>query len=217
MRAIPGRRFDWVEREWIVPRHEATAVYVADVLGRWPDLVASEAVREWLAACPLHWLGRATTRKRDGHGQFVVRTVAGELPEAIREMAVDELDERTIVLPFTADAAEALLDDDGARLDGRAAGCATRLQVGLEPPGAALVVEHTVAEARFGLDVLWDSDTAAAFNDLPGADTRSRTVPIDPWVLEPLEAFLRTHGGTVAPSAKPFVARAREEPGPPIQ
>src|SRR3954453_6966466 len=48
MRAIPGRRFDWEAREWRVPRHEATAVYVADVLARWPDLVADEAVREWL-------------------------------------------------------------------------------------------------------------------------------------------------------------------------
>ena len=211
MRAIPGRRFDWVEREWIVPRHEATAVYVADVLARWPSLVASDEVREWLAASPLHWLGRATTRKRDGHGEFVVRTIAGELPAPIAALAVDELDERTIVLPFTAEVAEALLDDDGARMDGRATGCATRLQVGLEPPGAALVVEHTVAEARFGLDVLWDGDAVGAFNALPGADSRSVTVPIDPWILEPLEAFVREHGLTVAPSAEPSLARIRAE------
>jgi len=45
MRAIPGRRFDWDAREWRVPQHETTAVYVADVLARWPDLVADEAVQ----------------------------------------------------------------------------------------------------------------------------------------------------------------------------
>src|SRR3954470_23120818 len=211
MRAIPGRRFDWVAREWSAPQHEATAVYVADVLARWPSLVAGEAVLDWLGSSPLRWLGRATTRKHDGHGEFVVRTVAGEMPEAIASLATERPSDREAVVPFSAEAADALLDERGARLDGRATGCATRLQVGLDPPGAALVVEPTVAEARFGLDVLWDADTAAAFNELPGADTRSRTVPIDPWVLEPLEAFLRAHGVTVAPSAKPFLAQVREE------
>src|SRR4051812_38960320 len=206
MRAIPGRRFDWVEREWVVPRHEATAVYVADVLARWPALVASEEVQAWLGESPLRWLGRATTRKHDGAGQFVVRTVAGEMPDEIRELATDGA-ERDVILPFSAEAADALLEEDGARLDGRATGCATRLQVGLEPPGAALVVEHTVAEARFGLDVLWDPDAAAAFEHLPSADARSRTLPIDPWVLAPPEDFLPRHAVTVAPSARPFLAQ----------
>src|SRR3712207_6602116 len=81
MRAIPGRRFVWVEREWTVPRHEATAVYVADVLARWPELAASDEVRDWLGSSPLRWLGRATTRKHEGAGQIVVRTVAGRFPE----------------------------------------------------------------------------------------------------------------------------------------
>src|SRR4051794_23475784 len=140
MRAIPGRRFDWVEREWSVPQHETTAVYVADVLARWPDLVADEPVRAWLDACDLSWLGRVTTRKRAGAGEFVVRPAAGTLPDALAAAAVDR-DERSVVLPFTAEAAEALLAERGARLDGRAAGCASRLRVGLDPPGAALMVE----------------------------------------------------------------------------
>jgi len=202
MRAIPGRRFDWDAREWRVPRHETTAVYVADVLARWPDLVADEAVLAWLEACDLRWLGRVSTRKRDGAGQFVVRTTAGELPSSLAALAV-ESDVRGVVLPLTPEAAEALLDERGARLDGRAAGCASRLQLGLEPPGAALVVEYTVAEPRFGLDVLWDVDAALAFVKLPGAETRSRTVPIDPWALEALEAFLREHRVAVAATAEP--------------
>src|SRR3954447_9726350 len=183
MRAIPGRRFDWVEREWTVPQHEATAVYVADVLARWPDFLVDDAVRAWLDECDLHWLGRATTRKRAGAGEFVVRTAAGSLPDALAALAT-ERDERSAVLPFTTGAAEALLAERGARLDGRASGCASRLAAGLEPPGTVLVAEHTVAEPRFGLDVLWDTDAAVAFVRLPGADARSRTVPIDPWALE---------------------------------
>jgi len=210
MRAIPGRRFDWDAREWSVPRHDATAAYVADVLARWPALTVDEEVHAWLEACELRWLGRATTRKREGGGQFVVRTVAGELPSAIAACA-SELGDREAVLPFSAAAAEALLDERGARLDGRAAGCATRLQVGIEPPGAVLFVEHTVAEPRFGLDVLWDPDAARAFVALPGAEARSRSVPIDPWLLEPLEAFLRAHAVAVASSAEPFLAAVRAE------
>src|SRR3954469_91403 len=210
MRAIPGRRFDWDAREWSVPQHDATAVYVADVLARWPDLVADEPVRAWLDECDLRWLGRVTTRKHAGAGQFVVRTAAGSLPDALRELAV-EGDERSIVLPFSEEAAEVLAAERGARLDGRAAGCAARLQVGLAPPGAALVVEHTVNEPRFGLDVLWDTDAAIAFVALPGADVRSRTVPIDPWLLEPLEGFLREHAVAVAATAQPFLAQVRGE------
>src|SRR4051794_20738910 len=210
MRAIPGRRFDWVEREWSVPQHETTAVYVADVLARWPELVADEAVHAWLGEAPLRWLGRVTTRKREGAGQFVARTVAGDLPPTLAELS-SELGAREAVLPFSAAAAEALLDERGARLDGRAAGCASRLQVGLEPPGAALVVEHTVNEPRFGLDVLWDEDTAGAFVALPGSDARSVTVPIDPWLLEPLEAFLLSHDVAVAPSAEAYLAEVRAE------
>src|SRR3954462_5154114 len=210
MRAIPGRRFDWVEREWSVPQHETTAVYVADVLARWPELVADEAVHAWLGEAPLRWLGRVTTRKREGVGQFVARTVAGDLPETIAELST-ELGAREAVLPFSAAAAEALLDERGAGLAGRAAGCASRLQVGLDPPGAALVVEHTVNEPRFGLDVLWDEDAAIAFVALPGADVRSRTVPIDPWVLEPLEGFLPEHAVAVATTAQPFLAQVRSE------
>src|SRR3954468_3476763 len=105
MRAIPGRRFDWVEREWSAPQHEATAVYVADVLARWPALVADEAVLAWLGASPLRWLGRATTRKRDGRGEFVVRTVAGEMPDAIASVAGERPREGGAVIAFSAGAA----------------------------------------------------------------------------------------------------------------
>jgi SNF2 family DNA or RNA helicase len=134
----------------------------------------------------------------------------------LRDVAT-ELGDRGAVLPFTAAAADALLEERGAKMDGRATGCATRLQVGLDPPGAALVVEHTVVDARFGLDVLWDADAVPAFEALPGADSRSRTVPIDPWVLEQLEAFLRAHAVDVAPSARPFLAQVRAEHGEAIE
>ena len=189
MRAIPGRRFDWDDKEWSVPQHDTVAPYVADVLARWPELVAHDDVRAWLHAVPTHWLGRVTTRRAGATGEFLVRTLAGDLPEGLASLA-REVTDREATLPFADDVAELLSDLRGARLDHAAASCALRLRVGLEPPPAELVVEHTVEEERLSLEVLWDPDTGEAFERLPGRRARSRTLPIDPWVVEPLDAFL---------------------------
>jgi SWI/SNF-related matrix-associated actin-dependent regulator of chromatin subfamily A-like protein 1 len=210
MRAIPGRRFDWDEREWSVPRTEGSAPYVADVLHRYPDLTVDDEVRAWLAGIPTRWVGRVGARRHGAGGGFVIHTLAGPLPEVLAGSA-SPLDGGGAALPFTEDVASALLELPGARLDRGAAGCATRLQVGIDPPPASLVVEHSVAEARLGLHVHWDQDAAAAFTALPGADVRSRSLPVDPWVLEPLEAFLRTHRVEVADSAAPVLADLRVE------
>lgn len=211
MRAIPGRRFDWVEREWSVPQHEVTAVYVADVLARWPSLLASDAVAGWLESAPSGWLGRVGVRKVADTGQFVVATLAGALPQAFADHVLEQLSDREFVLPFTQAVGDALLEEPGARLDKPALGCATRLQVDVRPPRAELVIAHSVDEQRLGLEPLWDPDALAAFVALPGAEPRSRTLPIDPWVLEPLEGFLRTHDVAVAANARPTLARLRDE------
>jgi hypothetical protein len=212
MRAIPGRKFDWVAREWIVAQHDQTAVYVGDVLKRWPSLTASDAVARWLTDAPSGWLGNVGTRKVQDAGQFVVRTIAGRLPEILAPHA-EPLDDdgRQFTLPFTQAIADALLEEPGARLDKPALGCATRLQVDVVPPRAELVVAHSVDEARLGLEPLWDADAVAAFVALPGAEARSRTLPVDPWVVEPLEGFLRTHDVAVSAGARPTLARLRTE------
>jgi hypothetical protein len=210
MRAMPGRRFDWDAKEWSVPQHDSTAPYVADVISRWPELVVGDDVRAWLREVSTHWLGRVTTRRAGDTGQFVVRTLAGELPDGLVALA-ERTTDREATLPFTADVAELLSDLAGARLDHAAASCALRLRVGLDAPPAELVVEHTVEEARLALEVLWDHDTGEAFRDLPGVERRSRTLPIDPWALEPLERFLRLHGVAVSATAAPVLARMRAE------
>jgi hypothetical protein len=212
MRGIPGRRFDWVDREWIVPQHDLTAVYVADVLARWPSLVAADGVHRWLASAPSGWLGRVAVRKVADAGEFTVHTLAGTLPDDIAAHATPlGEDGREFVLPFTQEAADALLEEQGARLDKPALGCATRLQVGVRPPRAELVVAHSVDEPRLGLEPLWDPDATAAFVALPGAEPRSRTLPVDPWVIEPLEGYLRTHDIAVSGGARPTIERLRTE------
>jgi len=211
IRAIPGRRFDWDAREWWVPQSDVAAIYVADVLARWPELTAAEDVRSWLESVPSGWLARVGTMKREGRGAFVVRTLAGPLPASLAAHAEPGGDERVCVLPFTMEVAEALLDEPGARLGAGAQGCAARLVSGLEPAGAQLLVEQSVVESRLKLEVLWDPDAAKAFVALPGAEARSQTLPVDPWALEPLEAFLRTHDVTIHPAARPVLERLRAE------
>lgn len=212
MRAIPGRKFDWVEREWSVPQHDVTAVYVADVIARWPDLLVHEDVTAWLEGMPSGWLGTVGVRKHHGAGQFTLRTLAGTLPPLLAEQG-ERLDEegREYALPFTQVVADALLEEAGARLSKPALGCATRLQVDVVPPRAEIVVAHSVDEPRIGLEPLWDPDATAAFLQIPGAEGRSRTLPVDPWVIEPLEAFLRTHDVAVSAGARPTIERLRVE------
>ena len=83
VRAIPGRRFDWESREWWVPQSDTAAIYVADVLARWPELTASADARGWLESAPSGWLARVATLKQAGEGRFMVRTLAGPLPEEL--------------------------------------------------------------------------------------------------------------------------------------
>ena len=147
------------------------------------------------------------TARYDGRGWFVLETVAGQLPEALREGAVEreappggdgEPAGGTVLAPLTAAAAQALREQRSARLDAAAERCVVALELGEDPPPARLVAVHGVDGARLRLEVLWDPDTGHGFAELPGAEGE-RTVPIDPWLYEPLEAFLALHGVEVTP------------------
>src|SRR3954447_9610381 len=209
VRAIPGRRFDWDTKEWWALRSDATAPYVRGILERHPSLSASPEVEEWLGSAAVGWFGRVTAAKYEGAGGFVLDTVAGELP--------DELAARAVVrggrlwLPFSAEVADGLLELSGARMDGRAHRCAQRLQVGLEPAPASLSLIDGTGEARLQLDVNWDPETVPAFRALPAAEGNFPSVPVDPYLLEPLEHYLRTYRVEVAPAAREVLDRLRAE------
>ncbi len=210
VRAIPGRRFDWQAKEWWAPRVDATAAYVQGVLERFPELDVAPEVSEWLSRAVKGWVGRVTTARRAGKGWFVLDGIAGELPEELNAIAEERGDRRW--LPFTHDVAEALLEElAGARLDQRAARCASKLQVGLEPAPATLMLVESYGESRFKLEVNWDPDTVGAFVELPAAEAHGRTVPIDPYLLEPLEHFIRLHSIDVGANAREVLARLRIE------
>ena len=143
MRAMPGRRFDWEAKEWKVPALDEAAPYVRDVLERWPELLVDDGVHAWLGGTSAaRWVARVTTRRHKGEPAFMVRVVAGALPEPLAAAVVDEPlgDGRLFAIPFREEVAEALLEDAGVHLDRGADGCAQRLRVGLDPPPARLVV-----------------------------------------------------------------------------
>ena len=209
VRAIPGRRFDWQAKEWWAPRVDATAAYVQGVLERFPELDVAPEVSEWLSRAVKGWVGRVTTARRAGKGWFVLDGIAGELPDELIAIAEERGDRRW--LPFTQEVAEALLEElPGARLDQRAARCASKLQVGLDPAPATLMLVESYGESRFKLEVNWDPDTVGAFVELPAAEAHGRTVPIDPYLLEPLEHFIRLHAIDVGANAREALARLRD-------
>ncbi len=209
VRGIPGRRFDWDAREWWASANDATAPYVRGVVERFGELSVAPEVEAWLTERASGWIGRVTAARYDGRGWFVAETISGELPEPLAGQA-DERGNR-LWLPFAREVADELLELTGARLDGRAARCATHLQVGLDPPPATLTLVSGVAEPRLGLDVNWDPAAQAAFRTLPGAEGHGPTIPIDAFLIEPLEKFLVEHRVTVAPNARPALESIRTE------
>jgi SWI/SNF-related matrix-associated actin-dependent regulator 1 of chromatin subfamily A len=209
VRAVPGRRFDWEAREWWAPRADATAPFVKGVLERFPSLLVSDEVEAWLARAVAGWVGRVTAGRLEGRGAFALDTIAGELPP---ELAAEAMEKGgRLWLFFSQEVADTLLEMKGARLDDRALRCATRLQVHLVPAPASLSLIESVGEPRFKLDVNWDPDTIPAFLELPAVEAHGRSVPVDPYLLEPLEHYLRTYGVEVSPAARDVLDRLRRE------
>jgi SWI/SNF-related matrix-associated actin-dependent regulator of chromatin subfamily A-like protein 1 len=209
VRAIPGRRFDWEAKEWWAPRADAVAPFVKGVLERHPTLSVAPDVTEWLSRAVTGWIGRVTSGKYDGRGHFILDTIAGELDEPLAELA-EERGGR-LWLPFTRPVAEGLLEARGARLDPRALRCASRLQVDLDPAPATLSLVEGYGELRFKLDINWDPETLPAFLALPACEAHGRTLPVDPYLLEPLEHYLRVFGVEPAANAREVLDRLRRE------
>jgi SWI/SNF-related matrix-associated actin-dependent regulator of chromatin subfamily A-like protein 1 len=209
VRAIPGRRFDWEAKEWWAPRADAVAPFVKGVLERHPTLSVAPDVAEWLSRAVTGWIGRVTAGKLEGGGHFVLETIAGELDEPLAELASER--GGRLWLPFTRTVAEALLEIRGARLDQRALRCTSRLQVDLVPPPAALALVEGYGELRFKLDINWDPETLPAFLALPACEAHGRTLPVDPYLLEPLEHYLRLFGVEPAANAREVLDRLRRE------
>ena len=211
VRGIPGRRFDWDRREWWAPIDDWVGVHVAGVLDRFPDLVASDEVVAWIAAIDSRWVGFVGATRYDGRGWWTLSTRAGEPPAELLDGSLTRAGDGALLAPLTRAGAEALNDQDAVRIDAGARRCVEALLSGVQPPPARLTAARTFDGERIRLDVLWDDDAGAAFCKLPGADQRSRTLPIDPWIVEPLDAFVAQFGVVVDGAGALVLDELREE------
>ncbi len=207
-RRIPGRRFDWDTREWWALADDWVGAHVADIVARFPELEPSDEAAAWLRGVGDRWIGSVSTARHDGRGWFALRSRAGEIPEPLRDGALER--EHDTLVPLTPENAAVLVAERAARPDGAAVRCLNALEHGLDLPPTRLVVTRDVDGARLGLDVLWDHDAGAAFEQLPGAEA-GRRLPLDPWVIEPLDAFIGMHGTVVDGPAQPVLAKLRAE------
>ncbi|MGZ4298911.1 MAG: DEAD/DEAH box helicase [Solirubrobacteraceae bacterium] len=207
-RSIPHRRFDWDTREWSAPATDWAAMKVTEALERYPDLIPTPEVLEWLAGVRKRWIGSVSTARYDGRGWLVLKTLAGPLPEPLTEGAVEH--EGRLLAALTPAAAQALRAQRSAHLDIAAERCLQIVERGGDPPPARLVYVRGLDGEELRLEVLWDPDIGLAFTELPGAHG-TRSVPLDPWLAEALDAFIARHEVEVAGEAVGVLERLLAE------
>ena len=208
-RAIPHRRFDWDRREWSAPAEDVAALKVAEILARRPELESSDEVRAWLSAVRRRWVGSVSTRRYDGRGWLVLRTLAGPIPKALRKGGRKDGD--LLLVPLTIEAAQALRAERSAALDAASERCLQALESGDDAlPPARLAWARGIDGEELRLEVLWDPEIGAAFGDLPGAEG-TRSVPLDPWLVVELDGFLARHEVQITPMAAEVLTRLMAE------
>jgi SWI/SNF-related matrix-associated actin-dependent regulator 1 of chromatin subfamily A len=208
VRTIPHRRFDWDRREWSAPASDWAAMKVTDALERYPELRPTTEVLEWLAGVKQRWIGSVSTVRYDGRGWWVLNTLAGPVPEPLREGAVEHAGR--LLVPLTTAAGETLRAQRSARLDIAAERCLQMVERGEDPPPARLVWVRGMDGEELRLEVIWDPDVGLAFTQLPGAEG-TRAVPLDPWLAEALDAFIARHDVQVTGEAVAIVEGLLEE------
>jgi SNF2 family DNA or RNA helicase len=155
------------------------------------------------------WIGTVSTTRYDGRGWLVLQTRAGPLPDDVAAGAVTTEDGRTLA-PLTAEVAHALRGERSARLDAPAERVLQAIEHGEVPPAARLAFHRGVEGEELRLEVGWDPEIGAAFEQLPGAGG-TRAVAVDPWVVEQLNAFIVQHRLAITAAAREVLEDLRAE------
>jgi hypothetical protein len=208
VRTIPGRQFDWDTREWRAPADDWVAARLQEILKAYPDLTRSTGFDRWLAASEKRWIGQIRTTRYDGRGWWTLDTLAGTPEEALTENAI-ELEGRWLV-PFSEQAAEALLRLRNPRISIGARRCLEAVEGGdLNPPAAQLILTRSVVGERFVLETFWDPDIQTAFDELPGA--RAGELKLDAWIADQLDEFVIRHEVKMSEAASEALAQLAAE------
>jgi SWI/SNF-related matrix-associated actin-dependent regulator of chromatin subfamily A-like protein 1 len=197
VRNIPHRRFEWDAREWLAPASDWAGVHVAEILERFPELTTAGEVDVWLSDLRTRWVGYVRTASYDGRGWWLLKTHAGTVPASLRAGSVEHAD--GLLVPFTAEAAEAIRTLGSGRVSLAATRCLELVELGESPPPAQLVIARGVDGERLTVEILWDAEAGQAFDHLPGATGNG--LPLDPWLADELDAFVARHHLEVAPLA----------------
>jgi SWI/SNF-related matrix-associated actin-dependent regulator 1 of chromatin subfamily A len=207
IKRLPGRRFDWEDRRWLVPADRRLGSVVLELFARHRWLEISEEVRNWVDTFA-GWFGAVTaTESRDGP-VFMVATVGGTPPAALVEHSFD--DGEDLLLPMTADSVRLLEEFDGAELDEPAERCAELVLAGETPPAATLELAiDDAGEKELQLHALWGVRVRERFAHLSEArgvrtreeddfyvdvvdddEARVLAVPADPASVPAVQAFI---------------------------
>jgi SWI/SNF-related matrix-associated actin-dependent regulator 1 of chromatin subfamily A len=207
-RSIPHRRFDWDTREWSAPASDWAALKVLEMLDRYPELEATADVGTWLTGVTARWIGQVSTARHDGRGWWALSTLAGPIPEALLAEGIEH--EGRLLVELTAEAARVLRAQPSARLDPGADRCMEIVEHGGVPAPARLAWFRGVDGERLRLEVLWDPDIGLAFEQLTASEG-TRAVPLDPWAVEELDAFIARHEVEVTGRALEVLEQLRAE------
>ena len=205
VKRLPGRRFDWDTREWIVPAREEYSEEFAELLAVFPRIEVDPEVSAWLSDAG--W--RAVASVYDtGHGPLLaVRSLAGIPPAWLEEAGHDEGDGR-LAVPLDADFARLAFDHEAIELDAVAEVAVDRTLDGLALEGAVLDLGASPEGIeRFELTVETRADLAEDFLRLTEAGRAIErqglfalpeqrhilAVPADPALLEELDEFVDHH------------------------
>ena len=169
IKRLPGRRFDFTDRTWVVPAVPSLAGAVQELLEEHPWLMVSDDVEDWLDAHAHAWAALGTVVEHEGGPYFVVETLYGAVPRDLLDGAA-ERDRGALLLCADAVAADLLESHASIDFDGPAAAVLAALADGTRAAGATLDVGRDDEGAeRFELCTDWSFGAADAFALLPEA------------------------------------------------
>jgi superfamily II DNA or RNA helicase len=211
IKRLPGRRFDWDERRWLVPADRRLGAVLLELFTEFSWLAIDDDVRGWVETFS-GWSGVASVTETASGPAFVVSSIAGTPPAQLVEHTEDDQD-GSLLLPLDKASLKLLRRTDGLELDEAAERCARLIGADEVPAGATLeLATDDKGEQEFELHALWGVAVRERFAMLtearvarrrPGefyvsADAEVLAVPADPALAPEIAAFVRAAGDGLA-------------------